>query len=188
MNKKISKVIFIVIVIILIIIGVAVVAGIYQENQNAQSRQKEQQLHLEIYSKSLHISGDFKIEDNQVVINNKEYDEFGMIQDIALYNTFYKEDVITIEMLMAEYELFCAGMERSELIELYRERMMEIDNRAEKIGRHAHGYDYERYIIKYLEDTYNKGLSDATKEELIEACPYGAEQFYNEIVNKENME
>ena len=37
MNKKISKVIFIVIVIILIIIGVAVVAGIYQENQNAQS-------------------------------------------------------------------------------------------------------------------------------------------------------
>jgi len=187
MNKKISKVIFIVI-IILIIIGFAVAAGIYMENQKVQSRQKEQQLRLETYSKSLHISGDFKIEDNQVVISNREYDEFGMIQDIALYNTFYKEDVITIEMLMAEYELFCAGMERSELIELYRERMMDIDNRAEKIGRHAHGYDYERYIIKYLKDTYNKGLSDATKEEMMEACPYGAEQFYNEIVNKENAE
>lgn len=150
--------------------------------------EQEQLVCLENYSKSLYISGDFEIEGNRVIINNREYNESLMIQDVALHNTFYKDEAITIEMLMAEYSLFCNSMHKSELLETYREHMIDIDNRAEKVGRHSHGYDYERYIIEYLDEIYNKQLSNATKDELIEACMHGAERFYNEIVMKENID
>ena len=47
--------------------------------------------------------------------------------------------------------------------------MQDIENQAQKINRHSYGYDYERYIIEYLNDNYGKGISDATTEELKEA-------------------
>lgn len=186
MKDKINK--FIPHIVIAVLLLIFVSYGVYCVIQKAQEEKEIRQIRLEQYSASLHITGDFVIAGDIVTINNKEYDEKGLIQDISLYNAFYKDTPITIDMLMEEYEVFCNGMNESELIENYRERMKSISVRAENVELHVNGYDYERYIIEYLNDTYDTSLSRATVEEMRTACPYGAEKIYNEVLSLENME
>mgnify|MGYP003457453191 CR=1 FL=1 len=73
--------------------------GVYTQRSN-WSIQKEEVLRqekllcLENYSRSLYISGDFEIEGNQAILNNKEHDKSALVQDVALYNAFYNEIVM----------------------------------------------------------------------------------------------
>lgn len=181
-----KKIIIITTIVIVTILSLILMFNINKTKQLELAEKEAQMMLLEKYSRSLHITGDFAIVDGKITITNKTFDEEGLIKDVALYNAFFKEETITIDKLLEEYKLFCVNMAESALLESYRNRMQDIENQAQKINRHSYGYDYERYIIEYLNDNYGKGISDATTEELKEASIYGAEQFYNEVVNAED--
>ncbi|MBE5953216.1 MAG: hypothetical protein E7257_03530 [Lachnospiraceae bacterium] len=159
-----------------------------QNQQKSKEQQATKEKRLNLYSSSLCIEGEFVIEGDQVTINNKSFDEKELIKWVALYNAFYKDTPITIEELMAEFDAFCHGMKESELLENYRDRMTDIVVRAENVELFVNGYDYDRVIVDHLKEKFDTRLSDATKEQMEEACPHAAEEFYNEVLRLETLE
>lgn len=136
----------------------------------------------------MRIQGDFVVDGDKVTVNNKMCDEKELIKWVSLHNAFYKDSTIAIEELMKEYDIFCDGMEESELIETYRDRMHTIGIRAEDVEIFVNGYDYDRVIIEYLKENYDTRLSRATVEEMKVACPYAAEEIYKEVLRLEEQE
>ncbi len=179
-----SKKEYIVLAVFFFIIAVVHIVFIYSNHKKTEQQEQEaREQRLELYSSILYIEGDFDINGTNVTINNKSYDEKDMTKDVCLYNVFYENEPVTIEMLMEEFDSFCRGMEESELLETYLDRNRSINNRRSQAGLDR--YSYDLHIISYLKDVYNIDISDATVEQMQQACPYAAEELYNEILAKE---
>ncbi len=180
LKKKKAYIIFLLVLFSLLVICVIRVTV---EKNDKQKQITENR--LELYRRVLYMDGEFTRKGNTVVIHDRSYDEKEMIQDVALYNAFYPDDPIRIEMLMEEFDLFCDGMKESALIETYHERMKALKVRAEDVELFVYSYDYDRVVIKYLKEMYDTRLADATVEQMRVVCPYAAADFYNEVIKRE---
>ncbi len=183
MNKKILGSIFI---FLFVVITIVLLGYVMKQNQvKAEERRVAMEKRLHLYSASLCIDGNFVIDEDNVIINNKTWDEKELIKWVALHNAFYKDLPVTIEELMTEFDAFCSEMDESELLEGYRDRMSDIVVRAENVELFVNGYDYDRVIIDYLKEKFETELSDATKEQMEEVCPYAAQEFYEQVLELE---
>lgn len=184
MKKKIVYGIFIVLALLIVIV---VVVNIFRKKE--EELQKVRQSRLELYSDAVNITGDFVVEGDTFTINNKEYNEVNMIREISLYNAFYKEEQITVEELMAEFDAFTNGMNESDVLENYQENMRSLKVRCEKVEIFVRGYDYQGKAYNYLEEIYGAPLDfDAlTIEDWEKAYEYAAERIYNEVLELEGQ-
>ncbi len=186
MTKKVVSGILISAAVVIVVLCVGYIVKQNQHTTKEQQAVKEERLKL--YSSSLCIGGDFVVDGDKVTVNNKTYDEKELIKWVALHNVFYKDSPVTREELMTEFDTFCDGMNESELLENYRDRMTDIVVRAEDVELFVNGYDYDRVIIDYLKADFDTRLSDATKEQMEEVCPHAAEKFYNEVLRLETLQ
>ncbi|MBP3421126.1 MAG: hypothetical protein J6K37_02510 [Lachnospiraceae bacterium] len=190
MDKKIKVIVFIGLVLGALIIILAILHSVWTKHQEEQQKEQEIRMErLERYSRSLCISGDVVVDENQVTISNFTYDEKEMVKWVSLHNVFYPEDTVTIESLMKAFDEFCTGMNESNMLEAYRDRMIKIKVRAENVEIFIYSHDYDLYIIECLKEiNENNSLSEATVAEMEEVCPLAAERLYQEVICLEKSE
>ncbi len=104
-----------------------------------------------------------------------------------MHNVFYKDEQITVDMLMEEFDIFCNGGSRSVLIDTYQSNMRSIRNRIHSAGI-TDDKIYHAEIAGYIRDNYGEYPSaDTSDEVIIEASLYVAEEFYNMVLKYEGQ-
>ncbi|MGN0496065.1 MAG: hypothetical protein ACI4GW_07550 [Lachnospiraceae bacterium] len=188
MEKILKKIIYIFYAVLIVVIVLLFIISIEAKKSRLEQEKKQaQEERLELYSDAVNISGDFVVDGDKVTINNKEYAEIKMIAEVSLYNEFYKEDKVTIDELMTEFDTFCDCMDESALFEKYQERMRTITVRCENVGIFIREYDYSRHAYYYLEKVYGEPLDfdNITTEDWVKAYEVAAEKIYNEVLELE---
>ena len=129
-----------------------------------------------MYTRALHINGEFEYERDKVIIKTMEVDRGELIIDVALYNE-YNEDKLTVDGLMEDYYEFCETGKEQEKIDKFHDF-----NRASGHGGEEHPLiRYPLYISEYLEEKYGmKYFDDATDTQLEEAAQYAAERWHED--------
>lgn len=180
MKKKIT--ISVVLITILTIVFV-----LFTAEKTSKEKKELRQKRFERYSDAVNISGDFVIEGDKIIINNKEYNEINLIKEVAIYNIFFKDDMVELDELLMEFEKFCDGKEQSELLDKYQDRMRDITTRCENVGIFIRGYDYSRYAYYYLEEIYGEPLEfdELTIVDWKNAYAYASEKIYKEVLELE---
>ena len=140
-----------------------------------------------MYTRALHINGEFEYERDKVIIKTMEIDRGELIIDVALYNE-YNEEKLTVDGLIDDYYEFCATGKEQEKIDKFHDF-----NRASGHGGEEHPISrYEEYIMHFLNEKYDIKFSDqASSEQLQEAAQYAAERWHedeNEIYEKRKQE
>ena len=129
-----------------------------------------------MYTRALHINGEFEYERDEVIIKTIEIDKIQLIIDVALYNE-YNEDNLTVDGLIEDYYEFCATGKEQEKIDKFHDF-----NRASGHGGEEHPLiRYPLYISEYLEEKYGmKYFDEATESHLEEAAQYAAERWHED--------
>ena len=140
-----------------------------------------------MYTRALHINGEFEYERDKVIIKTMEVDRGELIIDVALYNE-YNEDKLTVDGLMEDYYEFCETGKEQEKIDKFHDF-----NRASGHGGEEHPlYVYIEYLNYYLNEKYNiEHRYQATESQLEEAAQYAAERWHedeNEMYEKRKQE
>lgn len=187
--KELKKIMACIVVLLLIaIIAFWLVNMNMEQNRKARisNRLDRQYLWLS-YTYCLNITASEKVlfVGKKIAVPEEKLDEIKLIEDVALYNAFNKDTPVSVDALKDEYYKFCDGMEKSELIESYRDNIESIKIRAAKAGVLEFAYDYELLIADYSKDNYGKRLDDITTEEMYEIAPIVAEKIYNEVISYE---
>ena len=129
-----------------------------------------------MYTRALHINGEFEYERDKVIIKTMEVDRGELIIDVALYNE-YNEDKLTVDGLIEDYYEFCATGKEQEKIDKFHDF-----NRASEHGGEEHPLlSYTGYISIYLLQNY--GIDDikmATNFQIQEAAQYAAERWHED--------
>ena len=129
-----------------------------------------------MYTRALHINGEFEYERDKVIIKTMEVDRGELIIDVALYNE-YNEDKLTVDGLIEDYYEFCAtGKEQDGM-----RKFFDFDRADGHVGVEHPISLYEDYITEYLNNEYNieyKYL--ATESQLEEAAQYAAERWHED--------
>ena len=131
-----------------------------------------------MYTRALHINGEFEYERDKVIIKTMEVDRGELIIDVALYNE-YNEDKLTVDGLMEDYYEFCETGKEQEKIDKFHDF-----NRASGHGGEEHPLiRYPLYISEYLEEKYGmKYFDEATESQLQEAAQYAAERWHEDEI------
>ncbi len=131
-----------------------------------------------MYTRALHINGEFEYERDEVIIKTIEIDKIQLIIDVALYNE-YNEDNLTVDGLIEDYYEFCATGKEQEKIDKFHDF-----NRASGHGGEEHPLiRYSLYISEYLEEKYGiKYFDEATESQLEEAAQYAAERWHEDEI------
>ena len=131
-----------------------------------------------MYTRALHINGEFEYERDKVIIKTMEVDRGELIIDVALYNE-YNEDKLTVDGLIEDYYEFCAtGKEQDGM-----RKFFDFDNADGHVGVEHPISLYKDYIKEYLNNEYNieyKYL--ATESQLEEAAQYAAERWHEDEI------
>ena len=140
-----------------------------------------------MYTRALHINGEFEYERDKVIIKTMEVDRGELIIDVALYNE-YNEDKLTVDGLIEDYYEFCATGKEQEKIDKFHDF-----NRASGHGGEEYPlYVYIEYLNYYLNEKYNiEHRYQATESQLEEAAQYAAERWHedeNEMYEKRKQE
>ena len=129
-----------------------------------------------MYTRALHINGEFEYERDEVIIKTMEIDKIQLIIDVVLYNE-YNEDKLTVDGLIEDYYEFCATGKEQEKIDKFHDF-----NRASGHGGEEHPLSsYTGYISIYLLQNY--GIDDikmATNFQIQEAAQYAAERWHED--------
>ncbi len=178
-----KKRIIILISCVLLVVAICTSVIIIKKNKLDKKEKEIREERLWTYSRCLHIQGNFEFDGNKIIINNKEFDEKELICDIYLYNSFYKDEQITVDMLIEEFEAFCNGDDKSELIENYRDNMSAISVRVERVNMDVSYYRVD--LSCYTMENYDMYYTNATTDMLNEVCPIVAKEFYNKVIDEE---
>ena len=129
-----------------------------------------------MYTRALHINGEFEYERDKVIIKTMEVDRGELIIDVALYNE-YNEDKLTVDGLMEDYYEFCETGKEQEKIDKFHDF-----NRASGHGGEEHPLiRYPLYISEYLEEKYGmKYFDEATESQIQEAAQYAANRWHED--------
>ena len=177
-----------IIAIILMIASFAVIRHQMVQKRNEEVQTNIMRLDNERYMYCLGIDGEFSYGPEQVVVNEMHINYFKLTGHVALYNEF-KEEELTIEQVLEEYEAFCKG----EYKILENERT--VPELLEALAQFNFGdgyltwkYSYETYSAyrgHYLRNVCGvNNITEATNEQLQEAAEYAAERIHEEIENE----
>ena len=168
-----TKVIIAVIIVLLLLLSVKLISMYVNKIEH-----EKYILSLDngMYTRALHINGEFEYERDKVIIKTMEVDRGELIIDVALYNE-YNEDKLTVDGLMEDYYEFCATGKEQEKIDKFHDF-----NRASGHGGEEHPLiRYSLYISEYLEEKYGiKYFDEATESQLEEAAQYAAERWHED--------
>ncbi len=190
LRNKIKSSVILIVIFVVLVLSVIWLANYEQfmdpgreaelEYQNSVQRNYLMTEYMEI----LHIKGEYTIEDDEVIIIGKEQYLGKLIEDVALYNTFYPEDKLSAEELNYEFEIFCEKWITSDNILKLKKGLIEIEYRAKKAGINLEDYGYHLKVAKQL-DNYGTNIYDATTEQWYDASEYAAGELYKEVLSKE---
>ena len=168
-----TKVIIAVIIVLLLLLSVKLISMYVNKIEH-----EKYILSLDngMYTRALHINGEFEYERDKVIIKTMDIDRRELIIDVALYNE-YNEDKLTVDGLIEDYYEFCATGKEQEKIDKFHDF-----NRASGHGGEEHPLiRYPLYISEYLEEKYGmKYFDEATESQLQEAAQYAAERWHED--------
>ena len=103
-----------IIVAVMMIAAICVSAGVvkYKKDKKAkEAAERRAELNNYLYTRYLHIKGEFSYEGNKIYVEDIEYDYNQLMVDVAFYNYKHEKEQITTEQLYEEYEAFLNGGE-----------------------------------------------------------------------------
>ena len=168
-----TKVIIAVIIVLLLLLSVKLISMYVNKIEH-----EKYILSLDngMYTRALHINGEFEYERDKVIIKTMEVDRGELIIDVALYNE-YNEDKLTVDGLMEDYYEFCAtGKEQEGMRKFY-----DFD-RADGHESVEHPLsNYTGYTTIYLLKNYNlNSIVQATESQIQEAAQYAANRWHED--------
>ena len=103
-----------VIVYILMVAVICISAGVAQHRKDKKAKEAAEayaELKNCMYTRHLHIKGEFSYEGNKIYVEDIEYDYNQLMVDVAFFNYDHVNEQITVEQLYEEYEAFLNGGE-----------------------------------------------------------------------------
>lgn len=187
MNKK-KLTIFIVIAVLVVagLAGVIIKTSIDAKTEKEKKLVKDQR-QLYSYAKSLHLVADFPDYDSVAIVDGKgvivepRNDEWGLISDLSLHNTFYPANIVTEDELLSEFDSYCDTLEKSEVLDRYQSELSSLFK--ELSDREMRGAYNDLYVLQYwkLEHEHEIKADSATREQLIMAADEVAADIHNEL-------